>query len=96
MKPDPVKRDDPVNPKHYAGFAEYAAIVIIRRWNAIRAKLGLEPVSFNVGNALKYMQRAGLKGSESEVQDLKKAVWYLNNRIHELDPANELDPAKID
>ena len=83
--------DDPVNPHYYKNFDSYAATVIIRRWNEIRSALGVEPVSFNVGNVLKYLQRAGLK-SQNEVEDLKKAQWYLQSRIHELDPQNEQDP----
>lgn len=97
LPPEAAKKDDDkVNPKHYASWAEYSAVVIIRRWNKVRAAMGLEPVSFNVGNAIKYIQRAGTKPGESEVVDLKKAVWYLQNRIHELDPAGEPDPAKVD
>ena len=91
-----AERDAKVNPKHYSDWGVYSGTIIIRRWNSIRAKMGLEPVSWNVGNALKYVQRAGIKPGESEIVDLKKAVWYLSNRVHELDPANEPDPAKID
>lgn len=86
-------KEDPVNPRHYAGFGEDAAVMIIRRWTAVRKSLGLEPVSFDIGNALKYIQRAGLKDGQSEVQDLLKAVWYLQERIHVLDPSYP-DPTK--
>jgi hypothetical protein len=89
-------KDDAVNPRHYADFGIHSAVYIIRVWNRLRAAAGVEPVSFNVGNALKYIQRAGFKPGEAELVDLKKAVWYLNNRIHELDPTNEPDPAGID
>ena len=94
----PSKEDDDakVNPRHYSDWGLYSGIVIIRRWNEIRGKMGFVPVSFNVGNAIKYIQRAGTNPGESEIVDLKKAVWYLNNRIHELDPKNEPDPAKVD
>ena len=34
---------------------------------------------FSVGNALKYILRAGKKGDA--VEDLEKAVWYLNHKI---------------
>lgn len=85
-------RDAKVNPKHYSSFGLYSAVHIIRAWNAIRKLAGLGPVDFNVGNALKYMQRAGFKPGEDEIVDLKKAIWYLKNRVHDLDPAEE-DPA---
>ena len=90
-----AKTDDKVNPQHYASFGKYAAIYVIRMWNRIRAAAGVEPVNFNVGNALKYMQRAGFKLGEEELVDIKKAIWYLQNRAHELD-ASEPDPAGLD
>lgn len=39
----------------------------------------VEHYTFNVGNAIKYLWRAGLKGDE--VEDLKKAAWYINREI---------------
>lgn len=87
-----TKKDDPVNPKHYADFGDHSAIIIIRVWNRIRKAAGVPPVSFCIGNALKYIQRAGFKPGEEEVQDIKKAIWYLRSHIHELDPS-EPDPA---
>ena len=38
---------------------------------------------FNTGNAFKYIARAGRKDStlKGELEDLEKAVWYINNRI---------------
>lgn len=38
-----------------------------------------EHYGFSIGNAIKYLWRAGLKGNE--VEDLKKAVWYINREI---------------
>lgn len=40
--------------------------------------------NFNIGNALKYLWRAGLKDENTETQDLKKAIWYINNEIERL------------
>ena len=42
----------------------------------------VEEFNFNIGNAIKYLWRAGLKGDASE--DLKKAVWYVNREIERL------------
>ena len=36
-------------------------------------------MNFNLGNAIKYIWRAGLKGNGA--QDLQKAVFYLNDEI---------------
>lgn len=38
-----------------------------------------EEFNFNLGNAIKYIWRAGLKGNE--IEDLEKAVWYVNREI---------------
>jgi hypothetical protein len=84
--------DVAVNPAHYASLGEYAAVIVIREWSRWRCGLGLAPVGFCVGNAVKYIQRAGTKEGESEMRDLEKAVWYLQSRIHELDDT-KWDPA---
>ena len=47
-----------------------------------------EHMNFCLGNAMKYIWRAGLK-SEDAVQDLRKAVWYLEQEIERLEVANE-------
>lgn len=39
--------------------------------------------SFNLGNVIKYVWRAGLKGNE-KTQDLQKARWYLDKEIKRL------------
>ncbi len=38
-----------------------------------------EHMNFNLGNAIKYIWRAGLKNSALE--DLKKAAWYIDREI---------------
>lgn len=46
---------------------------------------------FSIGNAIKYLWRAGLKASadktqrEKEIEDLKKAKWYIDDRIQQLE-----------
>ncbi len=37
-------------------------------------------LGFNLGNATKYILRAGHKGDRKE--DLQKAIWYLNREIN--------------
>lgn len=45
---------------------------------------------FSIGNAIKYLWRAGLKTEEGlqdrekEIEDLRKAIWYINDRIEQL------------
>lgn len=38
-----------------------------------------EHMGFNLGNAVKYVWRADLKGNS--IEDLKKAVWYIQREI---------------
>jgi len=38
-----------------------------------------EHMNFCVGNAIKYLWRAGLKGEQ--VEDLRKARWYIDREI---------------
>jgi len=40
----------------------------------------VEHFNFNVGNAIKYLWRCGLKGDE--LDDLKKAAWYIDREIN--------------
>lgn len=44
----------------------------------------VEPMPFNVGNAIKYLWRAGLKDPANPITDLKKAVWYVQREIKRL------------
>lgn len=45
---------------------------------------------FSIGNAFKYLWRAGLKNEkgiediDKEIEDLEKAIWYINDRINDL------------
>lgn len=44
-------------------------------------------LNFNRGNAVKYISRAGKKSSNTELEDLEKAKWYIDReikRIHKL------------
>lgn len=41
-------------------------------------------LGFCLGNAIKYISRAGKKDPTKEVEDLKKAKWYIERRIKEL------------
>lgn len=42
----------------------------------------VEHMTFNVGNAIKYLWRAGLKGDA--IEDLRKSLWYVNREIERL------------
>lgn len=79
-KPEPTPRttpaDDPIHsPSHYQ-VAGFEAIDVIEA-------MGWGP-GFTLGNALKYIMRAGKKAGEPEIKDLAKARWYLDRRIEAL------------
>lgn len=42
-------------------------------------------MDFHLGNTFKYIARAGKKGTDKEIQDLKKALWYLERKIQLLE-----------
>lgn len=44
-----------------------------------------EQFNFCRGNAIRYIWRAGEKDKTKEIEDLKKAVWYLNREIQQLE-----------
>lgn len=65
--------NDPVNhPAHYR-MANGAEVIDLT-----------ENLSFCRGNAVKYICRAGLKDPATEVQDLRKAAWYIEREIARL------------
>lgn len=62
------------HPQHYGGENnDYEAIKVIEAWE----------LDFCLGNVVKYISRAGKKGSC--VKDLKKAKWYLERKISQLE-----------
>lgn len=64
-----AKRKERVNhPSHYNEHASIECIVIVEHFN------------FNIGNAIKYLWRAGWK-SKNPAEDLQKASWYVNREI---------------
>lgn len=63
------------HPNHYGGeLNPYEAIKVIDAW-------GLD---FCLGNTVKYISRAGKKNTDKELEDLKKALWYLQHKINTL------------
>lgn len=67
--------DNVNHPLHYGGSDNpYEAIKVIEAWN----------LGFCLGNAVKYISRAGKKDKSKEIEDLEKAVWYLQREIDKL------------
>lgn len=40
-----------------------------------------QQLGFHLGNAVKYISRAGRKNADTEIEDLEKAVWYIQRYI---------------
>ena len=40
-----------------------------------------EHMTFNIGNAMKYLWRNGIKDGVASSEDLEKAIWYINREI---------------
>ncbi len=65
----PPRNDDSVNhPKHYTAHPSGIECIDVT-----------EHMGFNLGNATKYIWRCDEK--LDAIEDLKKAVWYLNREI---------------
>ena len=64
------------HPEHYGGAENvYEAIKVIDAWG----------LGFSLGNTVKYISRAGKKDPTKEVEDLKKALFYLEHHIKTLE-----------
>ena len=46
-------------------------------------------LGFNLGNSIKYIARAGKKNPEKLLEDLKKARWYLDREIKNMEKKGE-------
>jgi len=68
---------------------EYYKRGSIETWDFIRDK----DLSFHLGNAIKYIVRAGYKDSKKE--DLEKAIHYLQNELENTNNRTEFKPKNI-
>lgn len=73
---------DPVNhPTHYTSHPSGIECIQVTEW-----------MNFNLGNAVKYIWRMGLK--TDNIQDLQKARWYLDREIKRLQKMSRTNRAK--
>lgn len=63
------------HPPHY-NFGKIEVIDVIEDWD----------LDFHLGNTVKYIARSPHKGTQLE--DLKKAAWYLARKIAQLEQSN--------
>ena len=65
-----IKHDNVDHPNHYT-FGDIEVIDVIDDWH----------LDFCLGNAVKYIARAGKKDITTTIVDLKKAIWYIQHYI---------------
>ena len=61
--------DDVNHPKHYTSNASGIECIQVT-----------EHMNFCLGNAIKYIWRAGIKSDDAE-KDLRKAIWYIEREL---------------
>lgn len=72
------EKSDAVNhPSYYQGKIEVIDFIEDKR------------LGFNLGNCVKYISRCHLKHKDNPVEDLKKARWYLDREIRNMENHNE-------
>ena len=72
----PIKVEQVNHPNHYGGEDNtYEAIKVIDAWD----------LGFSLGNAIKYISRAGKKRKDTELEDLRKALWYIQHHIENIE-----------
>lgn len=71
------------HPAHYGGGDNpYEVIKVLEAW-------GLDKDAY-LFNVVKYIARAGKKPDQPLVQDLKKAIWYLERKINSLEDSEKI------
>ena len=61
------------HPSHYVDGRKYEPVDVIADWD----------LNFDLGNAVKYISRAGRKDPEKTIEDLQKAIFYIEHAIKE-------------
>ena len=82
MNPSDLVLQSAIQPKHYKQY-KYEPVAVIRDWG----------LGYNLGNSLKYIARAGKKDPKKHIEDLEKAIEYINIEIRFLkEETKELAP----
>lgn len=72
-----VVKEAVTHPAHYGGDTVYEVIKVCEAW-------GLDKDAY-LFNVVKYVGRAGKKSKATQLEDLKKARFYLDRRIAQLE-----------
>jgi hypothetical protein len=71
--------DNVNHPRHYVSHPSGVEVIQIT-----------EHMNFCLGNAIKYILRSGIKSDTTTVEDLRKAVWYIEREIARVEVADAL------
>lgn len=91
LQPSLINYDNVNHPKHYNSHPSGVECIDIVRHH-----------DFSIGNAIKYLWRAGLKNDtsltkkEKEIEDLNKAIFYINDKIKQLESSRDTTFDNID
>lgn len=75
-----MAKEEVDHPQHYGGDITYEPIKFITYWK----------LTFNLGNCVKYIVRAGRKSKATHIKDLEKARFYLDYEIQLLKGEREV------
>tara|TARA_B100000902_G_C27210351_1_gene863993 strand:+ start:114 stop:449 length:336 start_codon:yes stop_codon:yes gene_type:complete len=67
-------KENIVHPDHYLKSSGHEVIDVINAWS----------LNFSLGNAIKYIARAGRKDPQKEIEDLEKAKFYIDMQIEKI------------
>lgn len=65
------KKETVNHPAHYGGDTPYEVVKVMEAWD----------MGYHLGNAIKYIYRAGKKDPSKTKEDLQKAMWYIQRKI---------------
>jgi hypothetical protein len=72
-----IEVDQVNHPRHYTSDPSGVECIEITRHR-----------NFNIGNAFKYLWRAGIKDDLRQIEDLQKAIFYIDDEIKRLEGKN--------
>ena len=75
----PEVKNDPINHPSYYTSGKIEVIDFLED----------QKFPFHLANAVKYIARAGKKDPDKTIQDIQKAIWYLNRYIGLLEKAEQ-------
>ena len=81
-----MKHYEAINhPKHYMGGTPYEHVAVAEAMDW----------GYAIGSATKYLWRLGRKPGADQLEDLRKAAWWLNHEIERIEREHKEDPQAV-